>query len=265
VGLAATQVNILLNSIFATSHGAGAVSYLNYAFRLMQFPIGIFGVSLASATLPLFSKHWAAGEATMARDTLERSLKQVFAINGPAAAGLGFLAVPIIALIYQRGAFSTSDTEAAASALWCYAMGLPFYSAVKVLVPICYAVGAVKISVVSSVSSVVLNLALNLALVGPYGHRGLALGTSATAALNAILLLGLLRGRVGIRLSALTLAVAKYGVLSVGMGFAVAWVQRILEPRFGIFTLGISMLVGVLLVAPFGLVPKKILLKLRRR
>ena len=117
LGLAATQINILVNSVLATSAGPGAVSWLNYAFRLMQFPIGVFGVSLAQATLPRVSAQWVRGEVGPAAQTLHKSLAQVFAINLPAAAGLAALGVPLISVLFEHGRFGASDTAQTAMAL----------------------------------------------------------------------------------------------------------------------------------------------------
>jgi putative peptidoglycan lipid II flippase len=193
IGLAATQINILVNTILATSQGTGAVSWLNYAFRLMQFPIGIFGVSIAAATLPAVSKLWIRKDINGVRDTIETSLSHVFAINLPAAAGLAFLSGPIIQLIYENGKFRPADTHATAVALVCYAAGLAAYSAVKVLVPAFYALGNTKIPVIASVLSVCINICLNLVMVHRFGYWGLALGTSFTAFLNAAFLVGALK------------------------------------------------------------------------
>jgi putative peptidoglycan lipid II flippase len=189
VGLAATQVSILINTILATTQGPGAVSWLSYAFRLMQFPIGLFGASFATATLPGVAQAWANRDFTEVRDTLVGALRHVFAINLPASAGLAFLGAPIIALIFQYGHFSPEDTRASAMALAMYAIGLTSYSAVKVLVPACYAMGNSRLPVVTSILSITLALALNLVLVGPLGFWGLALGTSVGAVLNMILLI----------------------------------------------------------------------------
>jgi putative peptidoglycan lipid II flippase len=188
VGLAATQINILVNSVFATSVGEGAVSWLNYSFRLMQFPIGIFGVSLATATLPAFSRHWTTRDYQGASESLGQSIKRVFAINFPASAGLAFLGVPIISLIFEHGRFHLSDTVATAKALAAYAVGLTAYSIVKVLVPICYAIGETRYAVFSSFFSVLSNLVFNFFFVKRLGFAGLAFGTSITAILNSGLL-----------------------------------------------------------------------------
>lgn len=196
VGLAATQVNLLVNTILATSQGAGAVSWLNYAFRLMQFPIGVFGVALASATLPRVSQLWVRRDIAGVGDTLTRSLRQVFAINLPASAGLAFLGYPIIELIYQYGRFSPEDTRQTALALAMYAVGLTAYSAVKVLVPACYAMGDTRIPVLSSLLAVFSTVVLNVLMVRELGFWSLALGTSLGATVNGLFLLFAVRNRM---------------------------------------------------------------------
>ncbi len=193
VGLAATQLNLLVNMILATSQGPGAVSWLNYSFRLMQFPIGIFGVSLASATLPKISRQWAVRDIQGVSETLTQSLRTVFAINLPASAGLVFLGYPIIELIFQYGRFYAEDTHATATALAMYSIGLTAYSAVKVLVPACYALGNTRLPVLSSVFAVALTLVLNLIMVNTFGYWGLALGTSVAAIFNGIFLIASVR------------------------------------------------------------------------
>lgn len=189
VGLAATQVNILINTILATSQGPGAVSWLSYSFRLMQFPIGVFGVSLGSATLPRISALWVQRDLQGVQQTLNKSLRQVFAINLPASAGLAFLGYPIIQLIFEYGRFTSEDSRHTALALAMYAIGLPAYSAVKVLVPACYAFGNTRIPVISSMIAVAVTVTLNLLMVRHWGYWGLALGTSVGALLNALFLL----------------------------------------------------------------------------
>lgn len=197
IGLAATQVNILINTILATSQGPGAVSWLSYSFRLMQFPIGVFGVSLGAATLPRISALWVQQDLEGVRNTLNKSLRQVFAINLPAAAGLGFLGYPIIQLIFQYGRFYSDDTRQTALALAMYAVGLPAYSAVKVLVPACYAFGNTRIPVISSFVAVGATLILNFLMVKKFGYWGLALGTSVGAMINFFFLLFAVRSLMG--------------------------------------------------------------------
>ncbi|MBU6154870.1 MAG: murein biosynthesis integral membrane protein MurJ [Bdellovibrionales bacterium] len=256
VGLAATQINILVNSVFATSVGEGAVSWLNYSFRLMQFPIGIFGVSLATATLPAFSRYWSAGEYSAASDALGTSIKRVFAINFPASAGLGFLGVPIIGLIFEHGRFHPSDTVATAEALAAYAVGLTAYSVVKVLVPVCYAIGETRFAVFSSFFSVVSNLLFNLLFVKQLGFVGLAFGTSITAILNSALLWILISRKlssrsVDFKTAALLKSGLSYAGLAALMGVLVFGVDRYwLAPSLpgdGIHLKFIRVAVGVIL------------------
>jgi len=189
VGLAATQVNVLVNTVLATSVAEGAVSWLNYSFRLMQFPIGIFGVSLASATLPRVSQAWVAHDRDAAFSTIEKSLRQVFAVNMAASAGLIAAGVPIIRLLFEQGQFTPEDTYATAQALAAYSVGLTAYSAVKVLVPCFYAFGKTRVAVTSSVLAVALTIGLNLLTVKTLGFWGLALGTSLAATFNFLYLM----------------------------------------------------------------------------
>ena len=185
-GLAATQLNLLVNTILATSLGSGAVSYLNYAFRLMQFPIGILGVSLASATLPAVSRAWSAGDPRLAARTLEQSLQMACVLNVPASLGLATLGPLIVQVLYEYGQFRAPDTAATARALSMYAIGLTAYSLVKILVPTCYAIGQTRAAVVSSALAVATTISLNLIFIQwGIGHAGLALGTSLAALVNA--------------------------------------------------------------------------------
>ncbi|MBS1960049.1 MAG: murein biosynthesis integral membrane protein MurJ [Bdellovibrionales bacterium] len=254
-GLAATQINILVNSIFATSVGSGAVSWLNYAFRLMQFPIGIFGVSLASATLPVFSRSWTEGSYEEASQSLLKSCKRVFAINLPASTGLAFLGVPIIGLIFQHGHFNAQDTLNTAHALAAYAIGLTAYSVVKVLVPICYAIGETRLAVISSFFSVCSNLTFNLLFVKSLGFIGLAFGTSITALLNSMLLWWMISRKfkkmgTTAHTGAMLGAFVKYAVVALAMGFLVyfvdLWVTPALEAKMAhVIEMSLRVLIGL--------------------
>lgn len=260
VGLAATQINILVNSIFATSVGEGAVSWLNYSFRLMQFPIGVFGVSLATATLPMFSRHWTERQYGTAGEVLSQSVKRVFAINFPASAGLAFLGVPIISLIFEHGRFRPEDTRATASALAAYAVGLTAYSVVKVLVPVCYAIGETRYAVFSSFFSVISNLIFNWFFVKRLGFAGLAFGTSLTAILNSSLLWLLISKKLAMNGAPspgreLVMAGGRYLGAALLMGFVVhALDTRVLAPEipsnpfwFRAVRVGVGVAVGVFL------------------
>ena len=197
VGLAAVQINLLVNSILATGEGTSAVSALNYAFRLMYLPIGIFGVSIATAVVPTLSRQAAMNDATGMRDTISSGLRMMLMLNVPATVGLVVLATPIVALIFEHGAFTRAHTAATAAALAFYSPGLVGYSAVKIAVPSFYSLRDSRTPVLVSGVTVLMNVVLNVSLVRVMGFTGLALGTAASAIFNAAALLWLLRSRLG--------------------------------------------------------------------
>src|SRR4051812_11410716 len=196
-GLAAVQVNLFVNSWLATRLGTGAVSWLDYAFRLMYMPIGLFGISIATAALPGISRHAAEANDAGVRVSVSSSLRMMLMLNVPATAGLAALAAPIVKLIYEHGRFTPADTAATAAALVCYAPGLVGYSAVKLISPSFYALGSSRIPVMASAASVAVNVSLNLILIRSMGHRGLALGTAIAALVNGGMLFESMRRRLG--------------------------------------------------------------------
>ena len=256
IGLAATQVNILVNTWLATRQGEGPVSWLNYASRLMQFPLGIFGVAIATAALPTISAHVANRDYQSLGKTISDSLRMVLLINIPASIGLMVLSRPIIALIYEHGRFKASDTIETSKALIFYAIGLFAYSAVKVLVPAFYALGRSHIPVIISGVTVAFNIACNLVLIGPLGFRGLALGTSIAAILNLFLLIYWIRkNSVPIDYKANIKVLIKIVGASAAMGLAClgsySWMESIFAPlrtwSLGI-VLGSSIFSGLLVL-----------------
>jgi putative peptidoglycan lipid II flippase len=197
VGMAATQINVFVNTVLATGQGTGAVSWLDYAFRLMYLPIGLFGVSVATASTPAISRMIAAEEMGRVRSTIAHAISLMMLLNVPATLGLMVLAEPIVRVIFEHGSFTPADTAATASALRFYALGLLGYSVVRIVSPAFYALGQARTPVMVSAGSVLVNVALNLALVRVLGYRGLALGTSLTALINAAAQLALLRREIG--------------------------------------------------------------------
>jgi len=225
IGLAATQVNVFVNTVLATGEGTGAVSWLNYAFRLMYLPIGLFGISIATATLPAVSRHAAVDDEPRVRGTVADGLTLMLMLNVPATVGLVVLATPIVRVIFERAAFTAADTAATAAALQCYAIGLVGYSVVRIASPVFYALGENRTPVLVSVATVAVNAALNIALVRVIGYRGLALGTSIAALFNAAILMALLRRRLdgidGRRVAGAFLRIAAASVLMAGAAIAV--------------------------------------------
>jgi putative peptidoglycan lipid II flippase len=223
LGMAATQINVLVNQQIATSQGTGAVSWLDYAFRLMYLPIGLFGVSIGAAATPAISRLVAQRDFPQIRRTLASALGLMMFLNVPAMVGLMVLANPIISVIFEHGRFTTADTEATAAALQLYAIGLVGYSIVRIISPTFYALGRSRIPVLVSACSVVVNVALNITLAHYLGYRGLALGTSITAIVNAGLQLFLLRREIkGIEGTRLAASLARVVVAAAVMG-VVAW------------------------------------------
>jgi putative peptidoglycan lipid II flippase len=183
IGLSATQVNIVVNTIFA-SHEERAVTWLNFAFRLMQFPLGVFGVAIATVAGAGVARNAAARDLPAVRETLGTAMRLVAFLNVPSAIGLALLAEPIIALIYQHGRFTAGDTAGTAQALVFYAFGLYAYSGVKVLAPAFYALDAARVPLLGSVLGMAANVILNVTLYPVLGYRGVALGTSLAALAN---------------------------------------------------------------------------------
>jgi len=199
IGSAALQVNLVVNTNFATCLGQGPVSWLQYAFRLIYLPIGIFGVAISTATLPITSKAAALDDLSGFRRALASALRLVFLLTIPSAVGLIVLSRPIIALIYQRGSFNANDTEQTAQALSYYALGLVAYSAVRVLTPSFYALKETRVPMLASLASIVTNYlvaSISVKWLG-FGHRGLALSIAAVAVVNSLLLFFFMRRRLG--------------------------------------------------------------------
>ena len=197
VGLAATQVNIFVNTFLASLLPQGSVSWLNYAYRLMQLPIGLFGVAIATVTLAEVSRHAARREMPALKRTISFSLRFGLFLTLPATMILMSLAHPIVALLYQHGRFGADDSWQTAQALWGYAVGLSAFSAVRVLVPVYYSLGMTRIPVTISFVTIAINVVLNIMLMEPLQHRGLALATSISSVLNFVLLFEVLRRKIG--------------------------------------------------------------------
>jgi putative peptidoglycan lipid II flippase len=197
IGMAATQINVFVNTQFASNEGTGAISWLDYAFRVMYLPIGLFGVSIAAASTPALSRLAAQGNKAMMQTTVASAIGLMLALNIPATLGLMALAVPITSLVFEHGRFTAADTAATARALQFYAIGLVGYSIVRIVSPAFYALHRSRIPVVASIVTVAVNIVLNIALVRAMGFAGLALGTSLAAIVNAILQLVMLRRALG--------------------------------------------------------------------
>ena len=234
LGVAATQFNVYVGTVLATSEAPGSVSWLNYAFRIMYLPIGIFGVAIASASLPLLSQHADREDVQALRATLGHALRLMLALTVPATIGLVVLGVPIARLLFERGQFLPSDTQNVALALMGYSPGLVGYSAVKVLSPTFYALRDTRTPVVVSVVAVLTNALLSVVLARGFGlgFAGLSLGTALASLVNAALLLFLLRRRLGsIGARSLVSTLVRIALASVVMAGAAVALHGWLETR----------------------------------
>jgi len=217
IAASTTQFNVLINSIFASGLEDGAIFWLAAAFRLMQLPLGIFGVALGTVTLPLLSRLVVAGRMDAFRSELARAMRWALLLTLPATAGLMMLAEPIISVVYQHGRFNAYQAEQAAGALRFYAIGLAGYAALKVLVNAFYALDRRKTPMLVSFLAVGLNLLFNwiFTIRLGWGHRGLAFSTGCIATFNFLFLYLLMRFHLkGLESRRLLLLLVKVAVAS---------------------------------------------------
>ncbi len=196
IGLSVTQVNILVNSLLASFLAEGSLTYLFYGMRLVLFPLGIFGVALGTAILPTLSQQAAAGQMDELKKTLAFGLRMVFFIIIPSMVGLMVLRIPIIHLFFEHGEFTAAATIGTATAMAFYAIGLPAFAGIRIVVAVFYSLKDTKTPVKVAVLAMVVNIILNLALMFPLGHGGLALATSLSALLNLTLLVLIINKRL---------------------------------------------------------------------
>ena len=236
IGTAAVQVNIFVDQWFASwpqmsgPSGSGAVSWLNCSFRLMQFPIGVFGVAIGVATLPTVSAHAVRGDMVAFRKTLARSIRLAFFLCLPAACGMWILATPIVSAIYQHGKFDAFATAQTAACVRAFAVGLVAYAAIKVIAPTFYALGDSRTPMYVTIASVVVNAGTDylFAITFGMGAAGLALSTSTVAVCNFLLLLALMRRKIGrIEVSTLLRSLARVAAASVVMSAATYGTRRL--------------------------------------
>jgi putative peptidoglycan lipid II flippase len=195
LGAGVYQVNLVINTMIASMVADGAVSYLNYADRVNQLPLGVVGIAIGTALLPTLSRQLKSGEAEAARTSQNRAMELGLALTLPAAVALMVIAAPVIRVLFERGSFGPTETAATASALVAFAVGLPAYVLIKVLVPGFFAREDTATPVRVAGVAVVLNIVLNLSLAGPLGHVGMALSTAIAAWANVAILAVLLARR----------------------------------------------------------------------
>jgi putative peptidoglycan lipid II flippase len=219
VGLSATQINITVDLQIASAYGNGPVSWLNYAFRLVHLPVGVFGIAIATATMAAVSHLASQNAHDELHRTVETSLKLAACLTFPAMVGLIIFRHEIVQLLYQRGSFLSADTLKTEQAVLCYALGLYSYAAVKILVPTLYALNDTRTPARLSLLSVAVKIALNLIFIIPLGFLGLALATAFSSWLNCCFLARRLLKHRGVRWSIRKLqAYTRIALASLSMG-----------------------------------------------
>ena len=231
LGGAVYQINIMVGTLLGSLLAEGSVTYLYFADRLVQFPLGVFAMAAATAVLPSLSRQAATRKFDDLRNTFVQALKLVFFISIPAMVGLILLREPIVALLFQRGQFDAAATQLTAQALLYYSLGLVAFSAVKIVTATFFALQDTRTPALMAVVSILANIILGIVLMKPLAHGGLALATSLASILN----LGLLVHALGAKLGALgwrsiARSMCKTLLSSSGMGVAVWATARAMIP-----------------------------------
>ncbi len=225
LGVVVAQINIFVGQILASFLQKGSISFLYYAYRLIEFPLGIFVIALGTAALPSFSQLVSEGKMEEFRGAISFSVRLVLFVAVPAMVGLIVLRVAIIHLLFQHGAFDYQDTVLTARALFAYGIGLWAIAGVRILAPAFYAVQDTKTPVKIAVVSLLANLGLSLVLMSPLEHAGLALANSLASMINVCLLLVWLKRRIGeIDWARILRSLIQVAVASIVMGWVAYWV-----------------------------------------
>jgi len=255
-GAGATQLNLVISTAIASLLPSGAVSYLYYADRLNQLPLGVVGFAVGTAILPPLSRQVRLKDEAGARDTQNRGLELAFLLTLPAAVALGVLARPILEVLFERGAFGAAETAATSGALAAYALGLPAFVLIKVMAPAFFARHDTATPVKIAFAAIAVNVVLTagLGLLTPLAHVGIALATSVAGWVNALLLITLLhrRGHFALDARARTRLPRMLGA-AVGMGVVLVLIEPLIAPALAgglaLRLFGLTVLVGAGLVA----------------
>ncbi|MBK6724376.1 MAG: murein biosynthesis integral membrane protein MurJ [Acidobacteria bacterium] len=254
VGTGAIQIKVLVDTIVASGIDGGA-SWLNYAFRLMQFPIGVFGVAIGTAAIPTLSRLASEGKLDKFRNTLSDATKLVLLLAVPSACGLIALGTPIVSLVYERGQFDAFDTNMTSWALTAYSIGLAAYAAIKVVSPAFFALDDAKTPMYISVASILVHVPTSFGMmqllstvgVSPerpngYGHVGVALATSVVATVNLLVLSFFMRRKID-RLNGRDVlsSLVRIVIASAVMSAAAYGTYYLLAGYFGIKTLRVQL------------------------
>ncbi len=188
IGLAGSRINVFINTVLVSYLAERSMTWLNYAYRIMHLPLGLFGIAVGTVALPRFSRLVLENRLEELKASLLDSLKMVFFLTVPSSILIAFFAHPLTRLIYQRGQFSADDTAAVSQALILYVLGIPFISALRNLASIFYAHHEARAPMYASFISIALNIVLNLALMRPIGFLAFPLSASVASVVNIYVL-----------------------------------------------------------------------------
>ncbi|HAW71448.1 MAG TPA: murein biosynthesis integral membrane protein MurJ [Firmicutes bacterium] len=259
IGLSVTQINLAVNNALASELAEGSITALRFANRLIQLPLGIFATAISTAFFPTMTRQAASGDMTSFKDTFARSLRFIFFITLPSAVGLIVLRQPIVALLFEGGAFTAEHTAATAYALVFYSVGLAAHAAIQIIPRAFYALQDTITPMFVGIGAVVINIVLNFAFLkfSNLAHGGLALAFSISGILNMLVAMWLLRRKLnGINGRGIVISFMKSLIASVIMGFgtylAYRFSRQILQPFFtgrmlDLIVVGLGVVTGILL------------------
>lgn len=227
-GASLYQINLLIGTILATTISDGAVSYLYYADRITQLPLGVVGIAVGTALLPMISRQLEKGNINDANNAQNRGAEFALLLTLPAAVALIAIPGPIVATLFERGAFDAAATQATATALAAYALGLPAYVGIRVFTPGFFAREDTKTPVIIAAVSIIVNIALNLILMREFAHVGIAIASSVSAWLNVLglIIVLMMRGHYTMdrRLMVRSIGIiAASIIMGAGLWFGAAW------------------------------------------
>ena len=260
VGLAAVQVNFLVNTILASGLAPGSLAALNYAWLLMLLPQGVFAQAVATAAFPTFSAQVARGQRAEMRSTLSATLRAVLYLTIPATVGLIALRVLLVQLIFQRGAFTSTSTDMVAWALALYALGLPAHSVIEIVVRAFYAMHDTRTPVAVGLAAMGLNVLFSLGLIAAFEAvdmlplGGLALSNSLATLIEMVVLLAIIRQRLdGLEGRRLAGSLTRIGLAAVVMGGVVLLIPSIM-PENGWLVGGLAIAAGLMVYVGLSMV-----------
>jgi putative peptidoglycan lipid II flippase len=245
LGLATVQVNFLVNTYLASRLAGGSLAALNYAWLLMMLPQGIFAMGIATAAFPTLSDLAAREETLGFAVTLSRMLRLVLFISVPCSVALILLGEPLISLVLERGRFDLSSTQAVAFALQFYALGLVAHSLLEIITRGFYALHDTRTPVAIAAAAMILNIMLSVLLIGPLRHGGLALANSLVTILETVVLLAIIRRRLGgLEGGALLRSAGRTALSTAAMGSSILWFTAWTQSNHTVWRAGGAMLLG---------------------